>query len=878
MQKTMTSAEIRQSFLDFFKSKQHEIVPSAPLVLPSDPTLMFVNAGMNPFKEIFLGAREPEQTRIADTQKCLRVSGKHNDLEEVGVDTYHHTFFEMLGNWSFGDYYKKEAISWAWELLTDVWGMPKDRLYVTVYKDDDEAAELWKSCTDIDPNQIQRHDEKDNFWEMGETGPCGPCSEIHIDLTEKGGAGHLVNADSPEVMEIWNLVFIQYNRRSDGSLEELPNKHIDTGMGFERLCTVIQGKTSNYDTDVFTPLIDKLKEMSGKDYEGDEAIAMRVIADHIRTLAFAIGDGVMPSNSSRGYILRRILRRAVRYGRSVLGFEKPFLCELLEVLQQNMGDAFPEIIKRDTEIRRAIHAEEESFARTLGRGIQLFEDAAAKVKKSGDSIFPGDEAFKLYDTYGFPLDLTELMASEIGLSVDQGTFDKLMAEQQEKARAARKNVGGANADVVADLVSQNIRSQFSGYTEGRSETTVLAIVKDGNLVDSLTEGEEAEIVLSETPFYAESGGQLGDAGSIDSSNSSFDVADTQKPAEGIILHTGKVTAGSISKGDKVNAAIDTERRVKLQRNHSGTHIMNHALRCLVSNDVKQAGSMVAPDRLRFDFTYPEAIPSDKLEAIERMVNGLIADNGSVDTNEIPMKEVHGSDIVAVFDEKYGDIVRVVNIGGYSKELCGGTHVKSAGEIGSFRILSESSVSAGVRRIEACCGEDATELTLSEHKLVRDLSQALSVKPEDLQGRIEQLQKQNKELEKKLKDQGAKAALSNVDDLVKQVKDVNGIPLLAAEIPGQDTEGLRNLQDVLRQKIGSAVILLGSNNGGKAVFVASVTDDLIAKGQHAGNLIGQVAKIAQGGGGGQPNKAQAGGKDGSKVPEAIAKVPELIQRT
>ena len=871
----MTAAEIRQSFFDFFERKQHEIVPSSPIVLPADPTLLFTNAGMNQFKEIFLGARTSEASRVADTQKCIRVSGKHNDLEEVGIDTYHHTFFEMLGNWSFGDYYKREVIGWAWELLTEVWKLPKDRLWATVYTDDDEAAELWAEVTDIGADHILRFGEKDNFWEMGETGPCGPCSEIHIDLTEDGSGKELVNAGSPEVIEIWNLVFIQYNRKADKSLEELPRKHVDTGMGLERVVAVIQGKKSNYDTDLFQPLIQKIEAMSGRRYEGEDAIAMRVVADHLRTLSFAIGDGVLPSNDGRGYVLRRLLRRAVRYGRK-LGMTEPFMGRLFPVLQEMMGELFPELRKQEENILRALESEESSFAAALDRGMELFDGVAAAAKAAGEQIFPGDEAFKLYDTYGFPIDLTELMAGEQGLTLDLDRCEVLMAEQKQRARAAR-NTGALNAemDQIAELVNQGVSSEFSGYTTMVDEGKILAVYVDGNAVEQAGTGVDAQVLLSRTPFYAESGGQVGDVGVIESDAGRIQVADTRKPAAGLILHQGTVSEGVLAVGDVVRTNVSRDRRMQLQRHHTATHILNFALRQLVNENIKQAGSYVAPDRLRFDFNHYEALTGEQLRAIEKLVNEKIMEDDAVSTYEMELKEVHKTDIVAVFDEKYGDKVRVVNVGGFSKELCGGTHVERAGQIGLCRIVSESSVAAGIRRIEAVCGWSALEWTEREHDLVQQMSQRFSINWPELPKRVESLVERNRELEKELKEQAQKAAQSGVGKLIDKQVMVNGVAVLAADAGEMAMENLRGVLDTLMQQLPDGVIVLGAANGGKACFAAAVGEAQVAKGLHAGKLIGQVAKLAGGGGGGRANKAQAGAKDGAKVGEAIAAVPEIL---
>ena len=860
----MNSDEIRQSFFDFFKSKEHAVVPSSPVVLPADPTLLFTNAGMNQFKEVFLGTREASETRVANTQKCIRVSGKHNDLEEVGHDTYHHTFFEMLGNWSFGDYYKRDAIAYAWELMTEVWKLDKNRIWATVYLSDDEAFNLWSEVTDIDPSHILRFDEKDNFWEMGETGPCGPCSEIHYDLTPKGDANaSLVNADNPEVIEIWNLVFIQYNRRSDGSLDDLAAKHVDTGMGFERICSVLQQKVSNYDTDIFTPLIEKVAELSGRSYDGNDAIAMRVIADHIRTLSIAISDGVLPSNDGRGYVLRRLLRRAVRYGRN-LGFKQPFLCDLFPTLEVQLGKIFPELVNQRDTIIRALMNEEESFSKTLDRGITRFEKVASSLSDGSD--FPGEEAFSLYDTYGFPFDLTSLMASEKGLCIDEKVFTKLMEEQRARARASR-DTGSQNAqmDLISDLVANNIQCEFLGYHKTFCDTEILAVLDSGALV------------LKETPFYPEGGGQQGDRGELKGPNFAFEVTDTQKPSEGIIIHIGKVLYGSPEVGMKVMAGIDRYRRGQMRRNHTATHLLNAALRDIVDSSIKQAGSLVSAERLRFDFNCFEAIPIEELQQIEQVVNHEIMKNTAVETREMALADVQNNPrIQAVFDDKYGDRVRVVGVGDFSQELCGGTHVQFTGDIGSFRIVSESSIASGVRRIEAVTGMEAVDWTAEEHELLIGVSQKLSVKPDELPARIISLNNQLREAEKKIKSMQSQLATSNIDSYIEKLIEINGVPFLSLHIGELPMDNLRQVLDQLRQKISSGVILVASESSGKACFAASISDDFVNKGIHAGQLIGKVAAIADGGGGGKPEKAQAGGKDPSKIEDALREAKKYLE--
>ncbi|WP_372808938.1 alanine--tRNA ligase [Pontiella sp.] len=887
----MTSKEIRQSFFDFFESKQHAIVKSGSL-LPDAPNLLFTNAGMNQFVPIFLGQLQCPYTpgRAADTQKCIRAGGKHNDLDDVGLDTYHHTFFEMLGNWSFGDYFKQEAIDWAWELITDVWGFPKERLYATYFGGDEksdadlEAKEMW--LKHLPEERVVPGNRKDNFWMMGDTGPCGPCSELHVDLTPNGdcGAG-MVNADSADCIEIWNLVFMQFNANVDGSLTPLPAQHVDTGMGFERACSIIQctngftdfsGVISNYETDVFTPIFKALAEMSGKQYTStlpkdpakqteQEAVdvAFRVIADHIRCLSFSIADGIIPSNEGRGYVLRRILRRAVRYGRS-LGFTQPFFYKLADTVVASFGEAFPELAKNHGRISKTLKAEEESFNRTLDKGLEVFGSIETQ-----DGQIAGADAFKLYDTFGFPFDLTELMARERGLTVDTEGFEKLMNEQRERARAdhaSKKSV------VLAEDGSLDVdATPFVGYETTRLETEVVEVLESG------------AVILKETPFYGESGGQQGDKGTLKAEGVHFSVRDTQKSPEGIILHMGTLSEGELKKGDTVTATVCRGRRDKIRRNHTATHMLNQALREVVDSSVKQAGSMVASDYLRFDFNHFEAVTGEQLREIERVVNKEILKNTAVETREMAMADVQkADDIQAVFDDKYGETVRVVSIEGFSKELCGGTHVDTTGQIGQFRIVSESSVAAGIRRIEAVTGMAAFEWAAEEHQLLSNLSQSLSVKPADLPERIKAMADSVKAAEKELKEVRMKAALHGIEALLEKVEHitltdkVDNMPLLAATAGEVPMDALRELMDRLRQKLESGVIILGSHAGGKACFMCSVSNDLVAQGIHAGKLIGAVAKLAGGGGGGKPDKAQAGGKDGTKVVEAIQAVPGLLK--
>ncbi len=884
----MTSKEIRQSFFDFFESKQHAIVKSGSL-LPDAPNLLFTNAGMNQFVPIFLG-QVPcpyEPGRAADTQKCIRAGGKHNDLDDVGLDTYHHTFFEMLGNWSFGDYFKQEAIDWAWELITGVWGFPKERLYATYFGGDEkseadlEAKEMWLKYLPAD--HVVPGNRKDNFWMMGDTGPCGPCSELHVDLTPNGdGGAKLVNAGSAECIEIWNLVFIQFNANPDGTYTPLPAQHVDTGMGFERACSIIQctknftdfsGVISNYETDVFSPIFSALSEMSGKKYTSSlpkdpasqteqEAIdvAFRVIADHIRCLSFSIADGIIPSNEGRGYVLRRILRRAVRYGRT-LGFAEPFFYKLADTVVGSFGETFPELVKNHARVSKTLKAEEESFNRTLDKGMEVFDAILSSTKSK---TIDGADVFKLYDTYGFPYDLTELMAREKGMRIDEDGFERLMNEQREKARAdyaSKKSVVLAgDGSIGADA------TPFKGYETTKLETEVLDVLESG------------AVILKETPFYGESGGQQGDHGTLKAEGVEFRVTDTQKSSEGIVLHIVEKVSGELKKGDVITANVCRGRRDKIRRNHTSTHLLNQALRTVVESSVKQAGSLVAADYLRFDFNHFEAVNSAQLREIERLVNKEILKNTAVETVEMPLAEVQkADDIQAVFDDKYGDTVRVVKVGDFSKELCGGTHVSTTGQIGQFRIVSESSVAAGIRRIEAVTGMAAFEWAAEEHDLLSGLSQSLSVKPADLPERVKSMAAQVKAAEKELKELQTKAAMANVDGLVDKVENRGGCQVLAADLGDMPMDALRQVLDRLRQKIESAVIVLGSANEGKACLAAGVSDDLVAKGIHAGKLIGQIAQICNGGGGGKPDKAQAGGKDGSKVGAAIRAVAGIVEQ-
>ncbi|MCC6398438.1 MAG: alanine--tRNA ligase [Bacteroidetes bacterium] len=910
----MKADEIRQGFLDFFARHDHRIVPSAPVIPHGDPTLLFTNAGMNQFKDVFLGTGTREYVRAADTQKCIRVSGKHNDLEEVGRDTYHHTFFEMLGNWSFGDYYKKEAIAWAWELLTDVWGLDKSRLYATVFETDAEAAALWKSQTDIDPSHILPFGKKDNFWEMGDTGPCGPCSEIHIDLTPDRTGGTLVNAGDARVMEIWNLVFIQNNRTPSGALEPLPATHVDTGMGFERICAVLQGKNSNYDTDIFTPILSAIANATGRPYGSEaEQVAMRVIADHIRMLSFAIADGAIPGNDGRGYVLRRILRRGARFGRN-LGMREPFIYAITDTVADTMGHMFPELLEKREHIKRTIRAEEESFNATLDRGIEIFDSVLERIGHS--TVFPGDDAFKLYDTYGFPLDLTQLMAEERGLKVDVGEFTERMEEQRTRAREAGKADATEAASTLVKELNDLPPSTFIGY--GATEANAH--------LNRILEGKY--ISLDRTPFYVEAGGQVDDIGIIQGEHFTAEVVDSIR-LDKRIVHEVRFLKGSpeaVREGTVI-ARVDAKRRQDIQRNHSATHLVHEALRRVLGTHVHQQGSLVAPDRLRFDFPHFGKITPPEIRAIEDMVNAKIAEDIPVHTEaDVPVEKARKvPNVKMFFGDKYGDIVRVVYIDErFSIEFCGGTHVSSTGDIGLFKIISETGIASGVRRIEAVTGEGlrrylddqvrrATELDdriarmLEEQdelerqirqrggtapRLTRPSLGTLSVPQNALaqasvdaieaglaarHQAIDELAASATELKKVVSKAAVADAASMLEELVQSAKPVNGIRLVSSRVDAADMDDLKRIGDALRSRLGSGVGLLGTVMDNKAALLCVVTDDLITSAKlHAGKIVGEAAKIVGGGGGGRPHLATAGGKDPSRLDEALHALGDIIK--
>ena len=863
-----TAVQIREEFQAFFESKGHTRVQSAPLLPQDDPTLLFTNAGMNQFKDVFLGTGRRPYSRAVDTQKCLRVSGTHNDLEEVGFSPNHHTFFEMLGNWSFGDYFKEEAIAWAWELLTEVWKLPKDRMWATVFggdeadglEADEEAENLWTRVTDLPANRVLRLGKKDNFWEMGSTGPCGPCSEIHFYLGDDPSKQDAVpDLDAEDYVEIWNLVFIQYNRGADGVLQPLPDQHVDTGMGFERICSILQGVQTTYDTDVFLPILGAISEITRKPYNKDHQVPMRVIADHVRTLAFAIADGVLPSNEGRGYVLRRILRRAARFGRT-LGMHEPFIFRLIDTVASEMRVAFPEVVEKSDYITRVIRSEEEGFGKTLDRGLEIFDAMQAKGHISGA------DAFQLYDTYGFPIDLTRLMAAEKGIAVDEAGFEAQMAAQQTRSREANKNV----------FVSQTHRelpeehSEFVGYETLASDSRIVACQP--------AQDEMLDVYLDITPFYAESGGQVGDTGELVGDGVRFEVATAFREGEAVV-HRGRLCDGQVEElvGMGVNARVDAETRLNTARNHTATHLMHRALRQVLGDHVHQAGSLVAPDRLRFDFTHFEGVTPAQLDDIVGIVNDAVRRDWAVDISFDTLDRAVEMGAMMLFSEKYGDEVRMVQVGDFSLELCGGTHVQSTGQIGLFQLTQETGTAAGVRRIEAVTGPGAEALVREQKKILTDLSSQLSASTSELSDKVAHLIAHNRELERELQSLRREQAGSEMDMLVSSALNVNGVRVVAAEVSPPDMDGFRTMGDGLRDALGTeGVGVIGANLNGKASLLAVVTDDLIGRGVQAGNVVKAIAQIVGGGGGGRPHLAQAGGKFPEKIGEALARVPDIIR--
>jgi alanyl-tRNA synthetase len=899
-----SSGEIRQQFLDFFAGKGHTIVPSASLIPHNDPTLLFTNAGMNQFKDVFLGIGTRPYTRVADSQKCMRVSGKHNDLEEVGKSSYHHTFFEMLGNWSFGDYYKREAIQWAWELLTGWWGLPKEQLYATVFEDDegdlgrdDEAIDLWQRMTEMNPDHVIGFGRKDNFWEMGDTGPCGPCSEIHLDRGPafcdlRAEPGHVcrVNGDCQRIVELWNLVFIQYNRRADGTLEPLPAKHVDTGAGFERLVSVMQGVQSNYETDLFTGILARLQEILGHTDRERRAslVPYRVIADHTRAASFLIADGALPGNLGRNYVLRMIIRRAARFGKG-LGLVDPFLAQVAEVVIQEMGSHFTELVERREHILRTLTTEEERFQRTLDTALARLNDVLAELTAAGARTIAGETAFDLYATYGLPLEITRDVAQERGFAVDEEGFR--VASEAHKLASGAGAIGTIDADrlgrysrVMESLVDGGLLVEgvdHQPYGELVLDTRLLAILRDDELVESAGPGDEVEVVVGATPFYVEAGGQVGDIGLIRGGDGwQIQVTDVHAPLSGLVLHRGKVLAGRVKTGDPAVVSVDAQRRWDIMRNHTATHLLHHELRTVLGDHVLQQGSLVAPDRLRFDFNHPGTVTPDQLAAIEHNVNQVILSNLAVRAGHTSLQDAKQRGAMALFGEKYGEVVRTIRVGDeskpYSLELCGGTHVNRTSEIGLFHLVSEGSVGANLRRVEAVTGRQAQALAQERLHILDRAAASLNTAPAEVDDRVvallEEVQSAQREAARL---QRALAWVTFERLMESRVERVAGVPVLAATVENATAESLREMADWFRDRVGAGVAALGTVINGRPLLIVAVTPELIARGLKAGELVRPAAALMGGGGGGKPTLAQAGGKDAARLPEAIALIPKLV---
>src|SRR5579863_4464701 len=863
--RSMTTSEIRASFLEFFRKNGHQVLPSSSLVPANDPTLLFTNAGMVQFKDLFLGKEVRDYSRAATAQRCVRAGGKHNDLENVGYTARHHTFFEMLGNFSFGDYFKREAIHFAWNFITGTLGIPKDRLWVTVFTEDDEAARIWTDEIGIDPTRCTRMGEKSNFWSMGETGPCGPCTEIFYDHGAEipGGPPGSPDEDGDRYVEIWNLVFMQYDRSSDGVLVPLPKPSVDTGMGLERVAAVMQGVHSNYDIDLFKSLIRAAAELTGT--EDLESSSLRVIADHIRACTFLIVDGVVPSNEGRGYVLRRIIRRAIRHGYK-LGQTRPFFHRLVATLAREMGTYYTERVSGEARAAQVLAQEENRFAETLSTGMALLDTETAKLTST---VIPGETVFRLYDTYGFPMDLTADVARERGLTIDQAGFDAAMDAQRHRARAASKF-----GPSVLDSVKLSGKTQFSGYDRLTDKGIVTALIFDGAEVEVLRGGQEGQVVLNHTPFYAESGGQIGDAGVLLGKGACFTVRDTQKIG-GSFAHVGVLDAGELRVGDDVEAQVDRERRIAIALNHSATHLLHAALRKVLGPHVQQKGSLVAADRLRFDFSHTQAMTPEEIRQVEELVNSAIRNNAPAETKVMALDEAVAAGAMSLFGEKYESDVRVLSIGDFSMELCGGTHVERAGDIGLFKILGESGVAAGVRRVEAVTGQMAYEWVVHTDQVLRDIAAMLRGSREDVDEKVRELLDRSRRLEKEVQQLKSKLASGQGGDLTSRAKDVGGIKVLAAQIEGADAKSLRDAVDQLKGKLGSSVIVLATVQESKVVLVVGVSADLLTR-MRAGEIASAVAAQVGGKGGGRADFAQAGGTQPENLGKALAGVESLIR--
>lgn len=877
----MTGTEIRARFLQYFADRGHTVVPSSGILPKNDPTLMFTNAGMNQFKDCFLGLEDRGYIRAASSQKCVRAGGKHNDLENVGRTARHHTFFEMLGNFSFGDYFKKEAIAYAWEFLTKELKLDTNRLYVTVYTDDDEAADIWHNQEGIPLERIFRFGEKDNFWSMGDTGPCGPCSEIFYDQGAAVGCGRpecTVGCDCDRYMEIWNNVFMQFNRSSDGTLTPLPKPSVDTGMGLERVSAVMQGVSSNYDIDILQGIIRHIERLSGKRYGADEKdnVSMRVIADHARAVTFLICDGALPSNEGRGYVLRRIMRRAARHAK-MLGCAEPMLFHMVDAVREMMGDAYPELQEREEYIKKVVLAEEQRFAETLDRGLAILNDEVAALRSAGKNVIPGDVLFKLYDTYGFPTDLTADIVESEGFTIDEAGFEQCMERQRAQAREHWKGSGEEGiAQVYKELHNNGVRGQFVGYDEMSIYAPVLAIIRDGVSVQVAAGGDSVAIITEKTPFYGDSGGQKGDTGTISTGNAHLDVVAASRPFVDMVVHHAVVREGGIKVGDIADLKVSRSERDATCRNHTATHLLQSALRQVLGDHVKQAGSLVSLERLRFDFTHFSAVTDEELRRIETIVNGFIMANDQVVTREMAIAEAVEAGATALFDEKYGDSVRVVKVGDASMELCGGTHVRAAGDIGMFKIVSEAGIAAGVRRIEALTGFGALEFVRLMEDDQRVIAALLKAEAGNSRDRLEKLLARQRELQREIETLHGKLNAAASGDLLSQATDVQGVKLLAVQVQVEDIKALRDLSDTLKDRIGEGVIALGSDIGGKANLLVAVTKGLSGT-IKAGDIIKQIAPLVGGSGGGKPELAQAGGSLPDKLDEALAAVAAILSK-
>ncbi len=874
----MTGNEVRNKFLKYFKKHDHKVVRSSSLVPKDDPTLLFTNAGMVQFKRAFLGEENRGYVRATTAQKCVRAGGKHNDLENVGYTARHHTFFEMLGNFSFGDYFKEKAIEYGWDLLTNGYGLPADRLWISIYLDDDDAHKIWHRQIGVPEDRIKRFGQEDNFWAMGDTGPCGPCSEIHIDRGEAFGCGKpdcSLDCECDRFLELWNLVFMQFNRDAGGKMTPLPKPSIDTGLGLERMAAILQNVSSNFETDLILPIIRKTEELSGKRLGELEPVdvAMKVIADHSRAAAFLIGDGVFPSNEGRGYVLRRIMRRAIRYGRNI-GLVKPFLHQTASIVFDIMKPAYPELAESAAFITNVVKNEEMRFVETLDTGLKLLSDTLEELKVTGQKIVPGQVIFKLYDTYGFPVDIVSDVVRDMDLALDLTGFEKAMERQRAQSRSVAKFT--KISDAYKNLTAQGFQSVFVGYDQPVIDSTVVVLVANDKEVSDAAENSEIEVATEMTPFYAEAGGQVGDTGMITADDLQVRVTDTIKDPTGLIIHKGKIISGRIDKGQRVTLVVDMHKRRATMRNHTATHILHAVLRKVLGDHVKQAGSLVAPDRLRFDFSHFSQIEPDTLNRIESLVNGRVLENIETQIEVMNADDAFKTGATALFEEKYGDRVRVVSLSDFSKELCGGTHTQRTGDIGLFKIVSESSVASGVRRIEALTGEAAVTYVQRMARIVHESAHMLKDIPEAIPSKIDKVLSDLKSLEKEVEHLKAKMAAISADTAEEEIKTINGTRVLAKKVLVDTPAALRELADRIKEKIKSGIVVLGSPTGSKVLLIVVVTGDLVKR-YHAGNIVKEIAAVVDGGGGGRPDMAQAGGSRPEKLDEALAKAYEVIEK-